>query len=246
MDKLVLISAITLAITGCGSSDNKDSDGGEKRSPVTEIQQKITEPSSANDHVNDASPLSIGTQLTGTLNENVDARDYYSFSTPAKANLKITLQGPENTDFDLSLSDSSLSELAKSETDNSDETIRLKTSKAEKLNLVVSAHSGSGNYTLTILEDLSVPANNQGKFVVHHVYNDNYCIELVTNEEQDARSALAGDFSLGQCPAKYSGSRCYAERASLSRDLVFVPGFPDGEKSELCRRNDESLAGSRP
>lgn len=246
MDKLILISAITLAISGCGSSDSKDSDGGEKRSPVTEIQQKISEPDSANDHVNDASPLSIGTELTGSLTEGVDAADYYSFSAPINANLKITLQGPENTDFDISLADSGLNELAMSESDSSDETIRIKTSKAEKLNLLVSTHSGSGSYTLTILEDLSVPANNQGKFVVHHVYNDNYCIELVANEEQDARSALAGDFSLGQCPAKYSGSRCYAERTNLSRDLVFVPSFPDAEKSDICRRNDETLAGSRP
>lgn len=247
MNKLTLISALTLAVSGCGSDNNSDDSKPQQRAaPVTEVKTTINEPAAGNDHFNDATPISLGTEVKGTLTIGVDAEDYYSFSSPDNANLKITLSGPENTDFDVSLAGSDFSELASSESGNSDETIRYKTSKAEKLNILVDTSSGSGAYTLTVLEDLSVTANNDGKFVVHHVYNENYCIELVANEQQDAQSALKGDFSLGACPAKYSGSRCYAERSTLSRNLVFVPGFSDSEKSDICRRNDQSLPGSRP
>lgn len=247
--KIFSLLLTPLLLIACGSGSDTDSNNSDPaaENAITEVKQRLTEPEAGNDAFNDASPISIGTEIIGTLTEGVDVRDYYSFSAGKNSNLKITLSGDNKNDFDLSLADPDFAEVSSSESENSDETISYKTPAAGQYNLLVDTVSGSGEYTLTVLEQQNIKAvkNSNGEFIFHHVYSSQRCIEVTLKRQTDADAmANQADFFSGRCPSRYSGTRCTAIRSTISRDVVFIPSFPDKEKSAICRANDNSLAGT--
>lgn len=113
------------------------------------IEESSSDSSDRNNVSEQAQTILFNTPLTGSLNIQSDTEDFYHFNVTEPTNVLITLSGPSNTDFDLTLFNSQRVELANSWGLNSTESISEVLQSGEYY-IMVDTVSGSGSYELEV------------------------------------------------------------------------------------------------
>jgi hypothetical protein len=107
--------------------------------------------SEPNDNIEEAEIITLGLEVSGTLNYLSDEYDYYNITLEPDLDVVASLNGPENADFDLSILDKEGTELAGSIFDvDSNEKIIFRPTYAGAHFIVIWAYDGSGSYNLKV------------------------------------------------------------------------------------------------
>ena len=107
--------------------------------------------SEPNDNIEEAEVITLGLEVSGTLDYLSDEYDYYNITLEADVDVVASLNGPENADFDLSILDNEGTQLEGSIYDfDSNEKIVYRPTYAGNYFIEIWAYDGSGSYNLNI------------------------------------------------------------------------------------------------
>jgi len=141
MLKQCLLTITIMAAGGCGGSS-----GGP--AGASSVANKVSETSSENDDIASAQSIPVNTQVTGRLNSDDDISDYYSIKVPSPKTITVELRAT-NVDFDLTLYDENTISISYSSSLAGNESLTRHFSAGTYF-LSVTAHQGSGIYTLAV------------------------------------------------------------------------------------------------
>jgi hypothetical protein len=111
----------------------------------------ITADSEPNNSMEEAETITLGQEISGSLDVASDEYDFYNITLEADQDVVAVLDGPENSDFDLNIYDSDGTHLAGSMDDiDADEMIKFKSTVTGYYFISIWAYDGSGAYTMSM------------------------------------------------------------------------------------------------
>jgi hypothetical protein len=107
--------------------------------------------SEPNDTIQEAEILTLGQEVSGTLDSNTDDLDYYNISFTTGSDIIAKLNGPDLADYDLSIYDHNGTKIAGSSTDwDAHETLIFHPTETGFYYIGIWAYDGNGSYTLLV------------------------------------------------------------------------------------------------
>ncbi len=227
MKSVFLIFIISLLVACGGGGSNGDSVGA-----VT-----VDERSSDNNSPSSAQLVALNNVVGGNLQEGVDDLDMYKFELTGETSVTLTLSGPSDADFDLSLYSSSGTLLAESYEESSSEEIKATLGSGVYF-VAVYVYEKSGNYSLSMrggsaTGEISQP-NGVGDLSVYADV-ESFCIQFdgLTQESASVIVDESPEYEYGVCSDNYS-YRCDISQDGINVTTYFTSEYPSATAQSYC------------
>ncbi len=134
--------------------------------------------SEPNDTMQEAEILTLGQEVSGTLDSNTDDLDYYNISFNADSDIIVRLNGPDLADYDLSIYDYNGTKIAGSSSDwDAHETLIFHPTETGFYYIGIWAYDGNGSYTL-LVDNPKTTSN--GTYHIQDAMNEGYIEAEIT------------------------------------------------------------------